>query len=252
LGLNPQLRRATRREGEGMNILRPIMLGTIAAFATMACVGASSASAATHEVIQLCKAQELLLCATTNLIKHPLKGRFLDLAGKGTFKGLFTITCTSGMGDSNEFAFGEKEIKEELVALTFTGCEGGCTKVEVKTAKRLIHTDLNLLIYRRLTHEVKVKFTGCTFGVTCTFEGNLNLEIRMDAEGMFVDAGKENQSFKFVEGTKAFCGETGVWNEGITRLDWRLDDGVKQPDGTLGTIHKAYLTSLEKLTEKTT
>ena len=64
----------------------------------------------------------------------------------------------------------------------------------------------------------------------------------MDAEGTFFDVGKENQKFNFIEGSKIFCGSEGKWLEGITRVDWTLDDVAK-------TLHKTvYLTLLENLT----
>jgi hypothetical protein len=236
-----------------MKLAKLAILAATAAFAAMAFIGASSASAVSHPVFQLCKAQELLLCAPTNLIKHPLKGRILALPGLGSFKGLFTIMCKEGMGDSNEFEFfAEKSpLTKELVELNFTGCEGGCTKVEVSKNQPIsvsMTAEGEAGEWFLETTGAKVKFTGCTFGATCTFKGNLKLKLQMDAEGQFFDVGKENQSFSFVEGLKSFCGETGTWNEGITRLDWRLDDLVKQPDGTLGTLDKAWLTLLEKLT----
>lgn len=233
-----------------MKIVKLTMLAAIAAIAAMAFIGVSSASALLHPVIQLCKAQQLLLCETKNLIKHPLKGRLLLLPGKGTFKALFTATCTGGMGNSNEFEFGTTEIKQELAELTFTGCEGGCKAVEVKKGPELlIHEEEVTSQWYLLEHIIIFIFKSCTGGITCTFQGNLKGKIQTDAEGSFFNAATDKPTFSFTEGSKIFCGETLTWNEGITRLDWRLDDGVKQADGTLGTIHKpVYLTLLEKLT----
>ena len=114
-----------------MKIVRPIMLAAIVVVAAMAFIGASSASAA-HPVIQLCKAQELLLCATGNLIKHPLKGTLLLSLGKFAYKGLFTITCTSGVGHSAELEFaGSGKVDLTLAELNLSGCEGGCKVFEV-------------------------------------------------------------------------------------------------------------------------
>ena len=206
----------------------------------------------THPVTQLCKAQELLLCAEANLIQHPLKGRILALAGKGTFKALFTITCANGMGDSSEFeGFGENEVKLELAELTFTGCEGGCRVFEVtknQAGTLSMSTEGEAGEWFLSFPTFKMKFSSCTGGATCTYEGNTQLKVQMDAEGSFFNAATDKPAFKLVEGSKIFCGESGTWNEGSTRLDWRLDDGVKEADGTLGTIHKTvYLTLLEKL-----
>ena len=106
------------REKE-MKLVKLTMLAATAAFASMAFIGASSASA-THTVIQLCKEQELVLCLAGNLITHPLKGKILALAKKGTFKALFTITCPSGHGESTELLFtGTEEIPLTLAELVF-------------------------------------------------------------------------------------------------------------------------------------
>jgi hypothetical protein len=237
-----------------MKLAKLAMLAATAAFAAMAFIGASSASAA-HPVIQLCKEElQLLLCEAKNLVKHPLKGSVLALAEKGTFKALFTITCKEGMGDSTELEFfgAANKVELTLASLTFTGCEGGCTKVEVAPNQKgfvSMKTEGGADWFLE-ANPAKVKFSGCTLGVTCTFEGKLNVGLGMSAAGTSFDVGKENQSFKFVEGVKSFCGETGVWNEGISFIDWRLDDGIKQPDGRLGSIHKAYLTLLETLTQQ--
>ena len=69
-----------------------------------------------------------------------------------------------------------------------------------------------------------VKFSECTFGVTCEFEGTPHLKVQMDEEGAYTDP--EGTAFTRIEGSALLCGSTGKWEEGRTRFDWVLDDGT--------------------------
>jgi hypothetical protein len=234
-----------------MKIANPIPLAVIAAFAAMGLIGASSASATTtHKVIQLCKAQELLLCAAGNLIKHPLKGRLLlTLAGGAEFNSVFTVKCPTGSGSSAEFeGFGNDKIDTKLEKLVFSNCEGGCAEVFFKESQPEtlgMSTELGEDWFLAMTPAL-VTFSKCTFGVTCAYEGNLKLNVKMNAAESFFEP--EGATLKLHVGSQLLCGSTLTWNKGKTKLSWRLDDGVKQADGTLGTPDAVWPTLLEKLT----
>jgi hypothetical protein len=207
-----------------MKLIKMALLAATAAVAAMAFIGASSASA-TPPWIGICKNAELLNCA--NLVKHPLLGRILALAGEGTFKSSFSITCKSGHGKSNEIESQQNgSFKGTLEELKFSECSGGCEEVEVIVPqaveiKMISATGEWLLFFSN----AKVNFLKCTFGVTCEFEGTLDIPVSMDALGAYVDPlGAE---FKLIKGSKLLCGATGKWESGRTRFDWLLDDAGK-------------------------
>jgi hypothetical protein len=227
-----------------MKLVKLATLAATAAFAAMAFIGASSASAVvTHPIIQLCKAETLLLCADGNLIKHPLKGRLLATqVGTGEFNGNFTIKCKEGSGKSTETeAFGNEKIDSQLEELTFKGCEGGCTVVEV-AKNQAVSLKMGTALgndWFLSAEKATVTFSGCTFGVACTFEGVLKLNIQMNAEGTFFEP--EGAVFsKLIGGSAILCGSTGKWDKGKTTFKWTLDDVAK-------TTHKVYPTLLEAL-----
>ena len=209
-----------------MRLIKMALLAATATVVATAFIGASTASA-TGPWIGLCKAQELLNCAKANLIKHPLKGRFLLSLGKGFSQFNFKIECTSGTGKSNEIeAQQEASFKGTLESLTVTGCSGGCKKIEVKTPQAF---EINMETeagadWRLKLANAKVAFSECTFGVTCEFEITLNLKLQMDAEGAYADP--EGAKFQRIKGSALLCGETGKWEEGRTRLLWTLTDGT--------------------------
>jgi len=240
-----------------MKLLKLTMLAATAAVAASAFIGASSASAleGSHKWIALCDAQELLLCKTEHLLKHPLEGKALLLAGPGEFNaGFVTVKCTSGHGATN-FAASQQEQEPEttttvptkaflatLELLTFEGCSG-CTNVAVTTGITLhlwMTTGLGTGDWRLTALNSEVTFSGCPFGATCTYTGNLDFNVKMDAEGSFADP--EGKEFTFSKGS-GLCAATGKWTSGRTRVDWKLDD-------TKGSIHKVvYPTLLEVLTK---
>jgi hypothetical protein len=234
-----------------MKLIKLTLLAATAAVAATAFIGASSASA--HAWIAVCLKQELLECK--NLAKHPLLGRLLVLQlGTGTFKSNFTIECTEGQGESNELesqkegGAGEtKEYKGELTKLTFGGCKGGCTAVEVRTPQP---TSLTMAVtelekgeaglWRLVSKSAKVNFLNCTFGVECEFEGNVNVNVQMNATESFFEP--ENTAFNLIKGSKILCGGTGNWTVGKYTFKWRLDD-------LKGSEHLAWPSLIKNLTK---
>jgi hypothetical protein len=219
-----------------MKLLKLTMLAATAAVAASAFIGASSASAVTtHRWIALCDAQQLLLCETNHLIKHPLLGRLLLLKGAGEFNaGFVTIKCTSGHGETNAVesqqeqepgnsnTLPNKAFLANLQFLTLTGCTG-CTTIATTTPQTMhlwMQTELGE-DWRFTLNGYTLKFSGCPFGVSCTYKGNLVFNVKMDAEGAFFDP--EGKELSLSEGS-GLCASTGKWTSGRTRLDWKLDD----------------------------
>jgi hypothetical protein len=249
-----------------MKLVKLVMLAATAAVAASAFIGASSASAVTHPWIALCDEPVLLLCPPTHLMKHPLLGRFLLLTGPGEFNaGFVAVKCESGMGDTNEVESQQKQEPEtttvvpktaflsKLESLTFKGCTG-CTGVSVApTETHLWHEGPENIekineTWWLTSLNSKVKFTGCPFGATCNYEGELKFKVQMDAKGAF--ANPEGKEFVRGEGSSGLCAEKGKWTSGETRVDWRLDDKIEQTDKTLGSIHNNITpTLLEVLTK---
>lgn len=225
--------------------MRPVKLTLLvatAAVAAMAFVNASSALAA-HSWIALCDAQQLLLCEQSHLIKHPLLGRAILLVGPGKFNaGFVNVECTSGKGETNQVeSQQEVNFKATLESLAFAGCKG-CTGVAVTTPQAVVLNMESEAVeesWRLTAEKAKVKFSGCPFGVSCTYSGNLNFKVQMDAEGAFADP--EGKEFTLSEGG-GLCAAKGKWESGRTRVDWQLDDAKLS-------IHKNIWPSLiEKLT----
>jgi len=200
------------------------MLTATTALAAAAFIGTPLASAVTHPWSTWCDSQQLLLCAANNLIKHPLLVRSLDLVGATEFSaGFVTVKCTSGNGETNQVeSQQEGAFKATLEKLTFAGCTG-CTAFGAKAPQAL---EVNVEsegteTWRLKATGLKFNLSGCPFGATCTYEGNLSLKVQMDEEGAFADP--EGAAFKRVEGS-ALCAETGKWVSGRTRTDIILDD----------------------------
>jgi hypothetical protein len=237
-----------------MKIVKLTMLVATAAVATSAFIGAASASAVTsHKWIALCDSQQLLLCETTHLLKHPLLGNLRLLLGASEFNlGFVTLKCTSGEGETNAVESQQEQEPEttanvptkaflaKLEKLTFAGCTG-CTAITVAPVELHLWMKTGLADDWRLNAlNYKLTFSGCPFGTTCIYEGNLEFSVQMDAEGAFYDP--EGKEFKRGAGSGALCAATGKWTSGRTRFDWKLDD-IK------GSVHKnVWPTLLEALT----
>jgi len=230
-----------------MKLVKLTMLAATAAVAASAFIGAASASAVTsHPWIALCDAQQLLLCETSHLIKHPLKGRVLTTAGPGAFNaGFVTVECASGIGESNLVESQQLEqFLATLESLTFAACKG-CKEARVETPQNVVLTmGTELENDWRLKTETtlyKVEFSGCPFGIVCFYEGELNFELQMNASGVFVEP--KGREFNRGPGSGGLCAATGKWETGKTTLQWRLDDAKSS-------IHDSvWPTLLEKLTK---
>jgi hypothetical protein len=215
-----------------MKLVKLTLLAITAAIAAMAFIGASSASAFPGWIASCAKPQ-LLNCEGKWLVKHPLPGRFIPLVGPGKFNsGFVTVECEKGEGRSNEIESEQnKEFKGTLEELGFSGCKG-CTGVKVTTPQKVVlnmETETGGWRLKTETTPGKVEFTGCPFGTTCFYEGEINLEVQMDEEGSFADP--KGLELKRGAGSGALCAEKGKWESGRMRWDWELDD-FKFPFGT--------------------
>lgn len=234
-----------------MKLVKLTMLAATAALAASALIGSSSASAVTHPWIALCDAQQLLLCATSHLLKHPLLGRFLLSAGAGKFNaGFVTVECTFGFGETNLVESQQKQnpvstsflpteaFKATLESLSFGPCKS-CTNFEVTTPQSTgLWMEGSEGTWWLTAENTRIKLLGCPLGASCTYEGNLKLKVQMNSEGAFSDP--EGKEFKFVGGTFG-CAEKGKWETGRTRFEWKLDDN--------GLAHREiWPTLLENLT----
>jgi hypothetical protein len=222
-----------------MKIVKLTLLTATAAVAAMAFIGASSASA-TPPWITLCGKAQLLNCENQWLVKHPLLGRKINLVGPSKFNvGFVTFECESGEGHSNEIESQQSgEFKATLEALTFAGCKG-CTGFAVTTPEALvINMETETGGWRWKLNGFKFKLTGCPLSQSCTYEGNLNLEVQMNGTEAFTEP--KGTAFQKVEPSTGLCAATGKWETGKTTLDWELDD-KPFPNGTR---HKNVFPSL--------
>jgi hypothetical protein len=229
-----------------MKIVKLTLLAAIAAVAAMAFIGASSASA-TPPWIAVCGKLQLLNCENQWLVKHPLLGRKIDLVGPTKINlGFVTLECASGEGHSNEIESQQKsEFKGTLEALTFAGCKG-CTGVAVKTPVALVVSmETETGGWRLKLSGFKFKLTGCPLSQSCTYEGELNLEVedhisKEPPEEDVVVNPKGAQFKKVAAESTALCAETSKWETGTTLFDWELND-KPFPNGTR---HKGITFSL--------
>jgi hypothetical protein len=232
-----------------MKIVRMMMLAATAAVVAMALVGASSASA-TPPWIAVCLKAELLNCK--NLTKHPLLGKVLATAGLSEFEaGIYTSTqCSSGVGESNLIESQQNgTFKGTLEKLTFSGCSG-CTGVKVNTPQAAtLSMETETAGWRLKANGAKVKFTGCSLSQSCTYEGNLNLEVQMNETEAFVEP-KGAEFEKVASESTSLCAAVGKWEAGKTTFDWELDNanGIKHKNAFPSLIGSNLLRRCLKMT----
>ena len=225
-----------------MKLVRLTLLATTAAIAAMAFIGASSASAEPPWYV-ICKTGKLLNCA--NRVTHPLLGRLISLAGPGKFNaGFVTVECESGEGNSNQIEAQQNgSFKGTLEKLTFAGCKG-CTGVKVEPVAVEVTMATATGPFELKANGAKTQFTGCPFGTTCTYEGNLNLEVQMNEAETEQWVEPKGATFTRIAPSGGLCAEKGKWETAKTLFDWELDDAV-------GTRHKDVGISLAKELIKT-
>jgi hypothetical protein len=222
-----------------MKIVKLTLLAAIAAVAAMAFIGASSASA-TPPWIAVCGKAQLLNCENQWLVKHPLLGRIIDLAGPVVDNfGFVTVKCSSGEGHSNEVESEQSgEFKGTLEALSFAGCTS-CTSLTLLTPQAFsLSMETETGGWRLTLNNVRLQAMGCPLSQLCTYEGNLNMEIQMNETEAFTEP--KGTEFKKVEPSTSLCAASGKWETGKATFDWELDNATF-PNGTR---HKNVFPSL--------
>jgi len=82
-------------------------------------------------------------------------------------------------------------------------------------------------VSRRLASQsvnYKLTFSGCPFGTTCIYEGNLEFKVQMDEEGPFYDP--EGKNSPGAQEAAVSVLQQAKWTSGRTRFDWKLDDAT--------------------------
>jgi hypothetical protein len=232
-----------------MKLVKLTMLAATAAIAATAFIGASSASAVVHPWYVICKpGGPSLLLNCPNRVTHPLLGRLIPLAGPGKFNaGFVTVECESGEGNSNQIEAQQNgSFKGTLEKLTFAGCKG-CTGVKVEPVAVEVAMATETGPFELKANGAKTQFTGCPFGTTCTYEGNLNLEVQMNEAETEQWVEPKGATFTRIAPSGGLCAEKGKWETAKTLFDWELDNAAF-PNGTR---HKDVGISLQKELIKT-
>jgi hypothetical protein len=224
-----------------MRLIKALGLAAVAAMAMMA-IGASTASAAPHELIGFCKANEPNLCSAPNRIDPAAGGLLLILAHSDLAElknsGFFSTPekCKSDTGIS------VKETDKKLIAgtiteLTFSECAGPCKKAEAKglpwSGSLTMETPLGPT-WTLTTKEGAALLSECTFGTKCEYGtdpiNGTTLTGSNTAAGAVVKA--TNVTLKYKSGSGEFvCGSTGTWNAEYKATNIHLKDSVGADKG---------------------
>ncbi len=197
-----------------MRYAKILGLAAIAALASMAFIGAGSASADTlchtnpgHD--KECPAGSRL--PVGELIEAESIGKAELLASIGNVK------CDSqGLGKIVETG-NHKPVLGLLETLTFTACEGACSKAKAHSAPFHLEVQANGLNPYAQPHPSSTLLPGgllenCTFGINCLYEVTSHL-----ADLGEIESGATGDVLKFLvpllrSGHSAFCPEKSEWH----------------------------------------
>jgi hypothetical protein len=178
-----------------MKSIKTFGLAVAAAGAVIALIGAGSAMAA-HDKIAVCTTNTPILCSVANRLKVPAGGSIdtLLLAVGVVIKGTLTEKCDQSLTTFKTEEEEKEVLNGQITFLTFTGNCSPCATVKVLNAP----------------YTAKLAISGCTFGVTCKFEGTAVTLLGVNAaEGAEFKA--EEEELKQTGGSAFFCGSTGKW-----------------------------------------
>jgi len=151
------------------------------------------------------------LCPSVSQFHVPVGGSIdvLSEAKNPILKGTLTEKCNTSLSTFNTKEEDKEVLNGQVTALSFTGSCTPCTTVKTLglpyTAK-LSGSGSDYV----LTSSGGAELTGCTFGVTCKFEGTgVTLLGVNSAEGAEFKA--EEEELKQTGGNAFFCGSTGKW-----------------------------------------
>jgi hypothetical protein len=198
-----------------MRLIRMLGLAALCALAAMAFVGAATASAAAHDKVGLCKAEELLLCKAANLLA----------VGSGT---LIEGKVTSALDPV-------AKLIGSITVVTFTGCKP-CTTYTVEnlpyeselTMTTLLDIGNWALNIRKPGGVIKITLSKCVLGAgSCIFKANeIKSIVEMTAGVATVNT--NNAPLEFAGGTlgEGFCGNVITFNAKYTLTFKLTADGV--------------------------
>lgn len=195
--------------------MRMFGLVVVAAIAAMAFIGSSTAAAEIHEGIGLCKANEPILCKAGNLITVP-SGGSIDVsmtAEAPILKGTLTEKCNTSATTFNTTEEDKNPVLGHVTALSFSGACTPCSTVKtlgLPYEAKLSMTEPGETGDYVLTSSGGAELSGCTFGVTCKFEGTgVTLLGKNTTSGIEFKA--EEEELKQTGGSALFCGSVGKW-----------------------------------------
>ncbi|HWA52617.1 MAG TPA: hypothetical protein VG816_00445 [Solirubrobacterales bacterium] len=194
-------------------------------------------------LIGLCKTNTPILCASGSLFHVPSGGSIgvLTEAKNPILKGTLTEKCNTSLSQFKTSEEDKTVLNGQITNLTFTGSCTPCSTVKTLglpyTAK-LSGSGEDYV----LSSSGGAELSGCTFGVTCKFEGTgVTLLGVNTAEGAEFKA--EEEELKQTGGNAFFCGSTGKWTANYKVIGVDLYNS----SGTLLEEHKgpAWITLLK-------
>jgi hypothetical protein len=183
----------------------------VAAVAVMAFAATAAMATEQDPFIGLCKKNEPLLCLSGNQFHVPTGGSIdvLTEAKNPILQGTLTEKCEKSLSTFTTSEEHKKVLNGQVSNLTFTGSCSPCSTVKVLNLPYTANLAGSGEDYV-LTSSGAAELTGCTFGVTCKFEGTGVTLLGSDtAEGAEFKA--EAEELKQTGGNAFFCGSVGKW-----------------------------------------
>jgi len=187
-----------------MKLSKMFGLVAVAAFAMMALVGASSASA--NSETALCKKKTLICAAADQYAAGTVISSSLKSGTEAILSGALSVKCTaSSVGGKTTGSTLGPTVLGLIETTTFTGCTG-CTHVLSQNTPWVAHIQNALNLKGTLTVlSPKVELLGCPLGIKCTATAaEVVLDVDTSVEPATVKAINEPLSL-------GLCGN-GTWN----------------------------------------
>lgn len=184
-------------------------------------IGAEVSSADLHLFVGICKANETLLCLEKNKISFK-SGKFLLINTKTELLGNLAEKCESSKGEGNLVEEMGNPLNGKTTSLSFTGCSPCAT---VKSEGLPYEADFSMETEGGtdylMSSSAKIRFSGCPFGVECTFSsGSIGLKVENKETGAVIRAEKE--PLELTSGSAFICGKKIEWDAPY-EVRWDLD-----------------------------
>ncbi len=234
-----------------MRFVKILGAALVAVMASMALIGAATASAA--HVQGLCLKNQQL-CEAQWVIDPPANGGWLqllahagaaELSNNAFFKS--AEKCESNVGVKVSETM-KTTLKGEVTELTFFNCSGPCTTAESKglpwtNGEVTMASEANTE-YSLMSKEGGAQLSGCTFGTKCEYSvpagGSVLLKGSPGASGEIYKA--EGVTLKYKSGSGEFlCGSTGTWTAEYVATELHLKSSSNVDLG----LHQYWDTLLE-------